>query len=55
MIDFEVSRRAVLAGMAALPLTADVTGARYVRLVQTIGGDTNSYDRGDWAEPRLVC
>jgi len=39
----------------ALPLTADVTGARYVRLVQTIGGDTNSYDRGDWAEPRLVC
>jgi len=39
----------------ALPLTADVTGARYLRLVQTVGGDTNSYDRGDWAEPRLVC
>ena len=39
----------------ALPLTADVTGARYLRLVQTIGGDTNSYDRGDWAEPRLTC
>ena len=39
----------------ALPLTADVTGARYLRLVQTVGGDINSYDRGDWAEPRLVC
>jgi alpha-galactosidase len=39
----------------ALPLTADLTGARYLRLVQTVGGDTNSYDRGDWASPRLTC
>jgi alpha-galactosidase len=39
----------------ALSLTADVTGATYLRLVETIGGDTNSYDRGDWALPRLRC
>jgi alpha-galactosidase len=39
----------------ALPMTADVTGAKYLRLVQTVGADTNSYDRGDWAEPRLAC
>jgi alpha-galactosidase len=39
----------------AVPLTADVTGARYLRLVQTVGPDTNSYDRGDWAAPRLTC
>jgi len=39
----------------ALALTADVTGAKYLRLVQTVGTDTNSYDRGDWAEPHLTC
>jgi alpha-galactosidase len=39
----------------ALTLTADLTGAKYLRLVQTVGGDTNSYDRGDWATPRLTC
>jgi hypothetical protein len=38
-----------------LPLTADLTGARYLRLVLTDGGNTNSYDRGDWAEPKLTC
>jgi alpha-galactosidase len=39
----------------ALTLSAALTGARYVRLVLTDGGNTNSYDRGDWAGPRLTC
>lgn len=30
-------------------LSADLTGARFLRLVETDGADTNSYDRGDWA------
>ncbi|MFD1044930.1 NPCBM/NEW2 domain-containing protein, partial [Kibdelosporangium lantanae] len=36
-------------------LSADLTGARFLRLVETDGGDTNSYDRGDWAAPVLTC
>ena len=39
----------------ALSLTADVTGAQYLRLVVTDGGDGNSYDRGDWAGAQLTC
>jgi alpha-galactosidase len=39
----------------AVRVNADVTGARYLRLVQTDGGNTFRYDRGDWADPVLVC
>nr|WP_235213173.1 NPCBM/NEW2 domain-containing protein [Amycolatopsis sp. MJM2582] len=39
----------------ATTLTADVTGARYLRLVLTDGGDGVQYDRGDWASPLLTC
>ena len=39
----------------ALTLSAKLTGARYLKLVLTDGGNTNSYDRGDWAAPRLTC
>ncbi|WIX87640.1 NPCBM/NEW2 domain-containing protein [Amycolatopsis sp. DG1A-15b] len=39
----------------ALPLAADLHGARYLRLVVTDGGDGNSYDRSDWAAARLTC
>jgi alpha-galactosidase len=39
----------------ATTLTADLTGAGFLRLVGTTGGDTNSYDRIDWAAPVLTC
>jgi alpha-galactosidase len=39
----------------ALTLSAPLAGARYLKLVLTDGGNTNSYDRGDWAAPRLTC
>lgn len=39
----------------AVTLSAELTGARFLRLVVTDGGDGNAYDRGDWAAPRLTC
>ncbi|MFD7883490.1 NPCBM/NEW2 domain-containing protein [Streptomyces bauhiniae] len=39
----------------AEPLTADVTGARVVRLVVTDGGDGVDSDHADWADARLSC
>ncbi|MFI1395523.1 NPCBM/NEW2 domain-containing protein [Streptomyces sp. NPDC020681] len=39
----------------ALSLNADLGGAQYLRLVGTIGPDTNRYDRIDWAGPVLTC
>jgi alpha-galactosidase len=39
----------------AVTLTADLTGATYLRLALTDGGNGNSYDRGDWAVPKLTC
>ncbi|MGW3999278.1 NPCBM/NEW2 domain-containing protein [Amycolatopsis sp. NPDC004772] len=39
----------------AIPLAADLHGAKYLRLVVTDGGDGNSYDRSDWAAARLTC
>jgi alpha-galactosidase len=38
-----------------LTLTGTLTGAKYLRLVGTVGPDTNSYDRTDWAAPLLTC
>ncbi|WP_371539663.1 NPCBM/NEW2 domain-containing protein [Streptomyces sp. NBC_00466] len=46
----------VLTGdMPAQPLSADVSGARTVRLVVTDGGDGNDSDHADWAGARLSC
>ncbi|WP_406835718.1 NPCBM/NEW2 domain-containing protein [Streptomyces sp. AHU1] len=39
----------------ARPLTADVTGARVVRLVVTDGGDGIDSDHADWADAELAC
>ncbi|GLF98365.1 NPCBM/NEW2 domain-containing protein [Streptomyces yaizuensis] len=39
----------------AVSLSAELRGARYLRLVGTIGPDTHRYDRIDWAAPRLTC
>ncbi|MEE1789905.1 endo-alpha-N-acetylgalactosaminidase family protein [Streptomyces sp. BE308] len=40
---------------AAWPLTADVTGARYVELVVDDGGDGNGNDHADWGNARFHC
>ncbi|ANN20630.1 alpha-galactosidase [Amycolatopsis orientalis] len=39
----------------ATTLKVGLTGARYLRLVLTDGGDGVQYDRGDWASPLLTC
>ncbi|MCO1581504.1 NPCBM/NEW2 domain-containing protein [Crossiella sp. SN42] len=39
----------------AVTLSADLTGARYLKLVITDGGDGVQFDRGDFAEPLLTC
>ncbi|MFD7866758.1 NPCBM/NEW2 domain-containing protein [Streptomyces sp. NPDC057682] len=41
--------------MPARPLSADVTGARVVRLVVTDGGDGVDSDHADWADLRITC
>ncbi|MEU2495242.1 endo-alpha-N-acetylgalactosaminidase family protein [Streptomyces sp. NPDC007883] len=40
---------------AAWRLTADVTGARYVELTVTDGGDGNGNDHADWGAARFHC
>jgi alpha-galactosidase len=40
---------------AAKTLTADLTGAAFVQLVVTDGGDGNNSDHADWARPQLRC
>jgi alpha-galactosidase len=39
----------------AVHLTADLTGASYVRIVTNGGPDGFRWDRGDWAAPVLAC
>ena len=39
----------------AVPLSAGLGGAQYLRLVVTDGGDGNAYDRSDWAAAHLTC
>jgi alpha-galactosidase len=39
----------------AVSLSADVTGANYVRIVTSGGPDGFRWDRGDWAAPILTC
>ncbi|MFJ6015402.1 NPCBM/NEW2 domain-containing protein [Streptomyces sp. NPDC092952] len=41
--------------MPAQPITADVGGARVVRLVVTDGGDGTDSDHADWADLRITC
>ncbi|WFB06415.1 NPCBM/NEW2 domain-containing protein [Streptomyces sp. LX-29] len=41
--------------MPAQPLSADVTGARLIRLVVTDAGDGINSDHADWADARLSC
>lgn len=36
-------------------LTADVTGAEYIRLVVTDSGDGNGNDHADWADAKFTC
>jgi alpha-galactosidase len=36
-------------------LTADVSGATFVRVVVTDGGNGNNSDHGDWAGAQLAC
>jgi alpha-galactosidase len=36
-------------------LTADVSGATFLRLVVTDGGNTNNSDHSDWADAQLTC
>jgi len=40
---------------AAKTLTADITGASFVRLVVTDAGDGKDYDHADWADARVTC
>ncbi|MCK2216858.1 NPCBM/NEW2 domain-containing protein [Actinomadura sp. ATCC 31491] len=41
--------------MPARKVTADVTGARYVRLVATNGGDNATSDHADFADAAITC
>ncbi|MFI0980514.1 NPCBM/NEW2 domain-containing protein [Streptomyces sp. NPDC021093] len=41
--------------LAPQPVSADVSGARTVRLVVTDGGDGTTYDHADWADAKLSC
>ncbi|MFJ9412285.1 NPCBM/NEW2 domain-containing protein [Streptomyces sp. NPDC101393] len=40
---------------AARPVTADISGARTVRLVVTDGGDGVDHDHADWADAKFTC
>ncbi|HZC72296.1 MAG TPA: NPCBM/NEW2 domain-containing protein [Jatrophihabitans sp.] len=40
---------------AAVHLTADLSGASFLRMVLTDGGDGNSYDHSDWAAAAVNC
>ncbi|HEX3336664.1 MAG TPA: NPCBM/NEW2 domain-containing protein, partial [Jatrophihabitans sp.] len=40
---------------SAKSLTADLTGASFVRLVITDGGNGNTYDHSDWAAAQVTC
>ncbi|WP_115787994.1 endo-alpha-N-acetylgalactosaminidase family protein [Arthrobacter silvisoli] len=40
---------------APLPLTVDVSGARYVDLVADDAGDGNGNDHADWADAKFTC
>ncbi len=41
-------------GMAAAPLAADVTGAKELTLVATVGPDNYDYDQAVWGNPKLI-
>ena len=39
----------------AVHLTGNLTGAKFLRMVLTDGGDGNSYDHADWAGAQVTC
>ena len=49
-----VSSPLMTGGMAAVALSAEVAGAKELRLVATVGPDTYDWDQAVWGEPRLV-
>lgn len=49
-----VSSPLMLGGMAAVPLAADVSGAKELTLVATVGADNYDSDQAVWGNPRLV-
>ncbi|MFS8197561.1 NPCBM/NEW2 domain-containing protein [Streptomyces sp. CWNU-52B] len=54
--DVKVAQTGVLTtAMPAQPVSADVSGARTVRLVVTDGGDGIDSDHADWADAKLTC
>ncbi|GAA5182579.1 NPCBM/NEW2 domain-containing protein [Rugosimonospora acidiphila] len=42
-------------GDAPKQVTADVTGAKYVRLIATNGGDNAFFDHADFADAKITC
>src|SRR5207244_10176853 len=52
----KVADSGVVTGVdAAKHVTAVVSGAKFLRLVITDGGDGNSYDHSDWAGAQISC
>ena len=49
-----VSSGLMKGGMGPAALTADVTGAKDLTLIATVGPDTYDYDQAVWGNPRLV-
>ena len=49
-----VSSGLMKGGMAPVALTADVTGAKELTLIATVGPDNYDYDQAVWGNPRLV-
>lgn len=47
--------RVLRGGEAALPISVDLTGVRYLRLQVRDGGDGASFDHADWADAKFVC
>jgi alpha-galactosidase len=45
----------VRGGQAAVPLRADVTGASFLRLTVTNGGDNAYFDHSDWGAATITC
>ena len=49
-----VSSGLMKGGMEPAALTADVTGAKELTLIATVGPDTYDYDQAVWGNPRIV-
>jgi alpha-galactosidase len=51
----KVAEQTVSATDAAVPVTADVSDADFLRLVVTEGSDGKNYDHADWADATVTC